>query len=66
MFWEWLERGKEAERGWINAAAFGSGETRREVRKKLKIPVLEIPLSADAFTVTPDTLDFFQTFFLRR
>ena len=66
VFWEWLERGKEAERGWINAAAFGSGETRREGRKELKIPVLGIPLSADALTVTPDTLDFFQTFFLRR
>ena len=65
-FWEWLELGRSAERGWICAAAFGSGETRREVRKKLKLPVLEIPLSADAFSVTPGTLDFFQTFFLRR
>ena len=65
-FWGWIERGRAAEKGWILAAAFGSGETRREVVRKLKIPVLEIPLSADAFTVTPGTLEFFQTFFMRR
>ena len=65
-FREWLELGQSAERGWVNAAAFGSGETRREVRKKLKVPVLEIPLSSDAFSVTAGTLDFFQTFFFLR
>ena len=65
-FWEYVRQGKRADRSWECAAAFGSGETRREVSRGLRVPVLEIPLSADAFTVTPVTLEFFQAFFLRQ
>lgn len=62
-FWEFLKQEGISGRKWIYAAAFGSRETRKEVRRKLGIPVLEIPFSADAFSVTPGTLEFFQKFF---
>lgn len=58
-----LRNRKKAERGWIYAAAFGSAETRREVKRKLRIPVFSIPFIADAFTVTPIVLKFFREFF---
>lgn len=64
--WQWneflgiLKTKKPADQGWIFLAAFGSEETRREVEKKLGVPVFRIPFSADAFQVTSQVMEFFQ------
>ena len=62
-FLVYMKHQKGTEKGWIYAVSFGSMEMRREVTRKLKIPVLDIPFTVDAFTVTPIVLKFFQEFF---
>lgn len=58
-FMEALERGKHLDKSWQYAAAFGSGKTRNMMERRWHTPILEIPPSADAFTVTRADMDFF-------
>lgn len=48
------------DRSWIYAAAFGSGETRRQIEKTFPVSLLRIPASEDAFAVTRADMDFFK------
>lgn len=63
-FWEFYRSGTGAEKkGWIYLAAFGSEETRTEIKKRLRISFLRIPLSVDAFTITGELLLWFDQLF---
>lgn len=62
-FMEILTNGRKGCKGWEYAVVFGSGQTKREIKKKLRIPFYEIPFSVDAYTVDSETLKFFQKFF---
>ncbi len=44
--------------GWLCLAAFGSEESRIRWNKRRRPPVLRIPLSEDAFTVTGPVMEF--------
>lgn len=60
-FWGFVQEGEAAgKKGWLYLAAFGSEETRREIIRRLKIPIERIPLSVDAFTVTRELMDWFE------
>lgn len=58
-FMEALERGKNLDKSWRFAAAFGSETAREQMERRWKTPILRIPASADAFTVTRGDMDFF-------
>ena len=55
-----MELGEELGRGWICLAAFGSEGARREAERKLKIPVIRMPFSADAFRVDRNAMAWFE------
>lgn len=55
----WEERA--AENGWLCLAAFGSEESRKRWNRRRKPTVQRIPLSADAFTVTQQVMEFMET-----
>ena len=67
-FSEWQqERFREFERkkaelgkkSWTSLAVFGSEETRREFKRRFRLRTERIPFSADAFSVTAESRDFF-------
>lgn len=62
-FLHYLKKRSKGENSWIYAAVFGSGETRREVRKKMRASVLQIPYADDAFLITSVLFKFFRNFF---
>ena len=52
-FWEFAEaKESKRNRSWQFFSAFGSEESRKEWNKRRKPEVLQIPFSADAFTIT--------------
>lgn len=54
---------KKAELGkksWTSLAVFGSEETRREFKRRFRLRTERIPFSADAFSVTAESRDFFE------
>ncbi len=60
-FWEFLrQEGKAGKRSWTYLTAFGSEETRIEIVRRLKLPIVRIPLSVDAFTVTREMMRWFE------
>ncbi|MDO4267770.1 MAG: hypothetical protein Q4C73_04790 [Eubacteriales bacterium] len=60
-FLELMQREPVRDRSWIYAAAFGSGEARREWEKAFGRPCIRIPASVDAFAVTRADMEFFRT-----
>ena len=48
------------DRSWSYAAAFGSGETRKEWEKTFRRTCVRIPASEDAFAVTRADMEFFE------
>lgn len=63
-FWEFYKTESKARKnGWIYLAVFGSEETRIEIKKRLKLPFLRIPLSIDAFTITREMMTWFEQMF---
>lgn len=57
---EKLETGGPGSRkDWEYLTVFGSEEIRREIKKKLGLPVRRVPFSLDAFTVTGIDMEFF-------
>ncbi len=55
----WEARARE--NGWLCLAAFGSEDSRIRWNKGRRPKVLRIPLSADAFTVTEQVMEFMRT-----
>lgn len=62
-FLEFEGKGKRAERSWETIAAFGSEEARKNMEKRLGVPVRRIPVSVDAFIVTGEAIGFYQNYF---
>lgn len=50
------ETGKKS---WTSLAVFGSEETRREFKRRFRLSTERIPFSADAFSVTSESRNFF-------
>ena len=46
--------------GWIYTAAFGSEDTRRQIEKQFRIPLIRVPLSVDAFSVDYRSMQWFE------
>lgn len=59
-FLEFEKKGKKPEKSWKTLMSFGSEEARRNAEKRLKIPILRIPVSVDVFAVTGEIIDFYQ------
>lgn len=60
-FWKFRrEEGTAVKESWVYTAAFGSEETRMEIVKRLKLPIVRIPLSVDAFTVDREMMRWFE------
>lgn len=57
---EFLKEKRPGYQSWTYVAAFGSEETRREIKRKLGISVLRIPFSEDVFQITGRTVVFFE------
>ncbi len=55
----WEERAEK--NGWLCLAAFGSEESRLRWNRRRRPTVRRIPLSADAFTVTGEVMEFMKT-----
>ena len=47
-------------KSWNYAVSFGSEDTRRQMRKKLKLPVERIPLSEDPFALNRQMIAYFE------
>lgn len=62
-FLEFEGKGKRAERSWETLAVFGSEEARKNMEKRLGVPVRRIPVSVDAFIVTGEAISFYQSYF---
>lgn len=59
-FWKFYRGEDKAEHsGWIYLTAFGSEETRTEIKKRLKLSIERIPLSIDAFVITREMMAWF-------
>lgn len=54
-----MELGDELGRGWICLSVFGSEGARREAERKLKIPIIRMPFSADAFRIDRNAAAWF-------
>lgn len=54
-----LQKNTAGKKSWMTLAAFGSEETRKEFERRFGIFVERIPFSADAFSVTVESRDFF-------
>lgn len=59
-FRQFVGNGKRKERSWQALAVFGSEEARKNMERKLRIPVRRIPFSADAFVITGELIRFFE------
>lgn len=59
-FLGFAEGGKRADQRLDYFAVFGSGEARKNMEKRLGFPILRIPVSVDAWTVTSESLKFFE------
>ncbi|WP_312432127.1 hypothetical protein [Lacrimispora sp.] len=62
-FLEFERKGKKAEKSWKTLVSFGSEEARKNVEKRLNIPISRIPVSVDVFAVTGEIIGFYQQFF---
>lgn len=63
-FWEFYQKNMKAEKnGWIYLAVFGSEETRIEIKKRLKLSFVRVPLSIDAFTIDREMMTWFDQMF---
>lgn len=60
-FRDFVKKNRDIGDRWSYLAIFGSEETRREFRRRPGIQTIRIPFSADAFSVTRDTVEFFET-----
>ena len=57
---ELLAGEEERRTGWIYMAAFGSEDTRRQIEKQFRIPLIRVPLSVDAFSVDYRSMQWFE------
>ncbi len=62
-FLEFEKREIKAERSWESLVSFGSEEARKSLEKRLKVPVRRIPFSLDPFSVTSETISFYEQLF---
>lgn len=62
-FLEFEKREIKAERSWDSLVSFGSEEARKSLEKRLKVPVRRIPFSIDPFSVTAETISFYEQLF---
>lgn len=62
-FMEFEQKEKKAERSWETFVSFGSEETRKNAERRLKKSVKRIPVSVDPFTVTSETMRFYEQLF---
>lgn len=53
------EKAETGKKSWTSLAVFGSEETRREFKRRFRLSTERIPFSADPFSVTSETRDFF-------
>lgn len=47
-------------KSWNYVVSFGSEETRRQIKKKLKLPIRRIPLSEDPFALNRQLIAYFE------
>lgn len=62
-FLEFEKKGMKAEKSWDSLVSFGSEEARKSMEKRLKVPVRRIPFSTDPFSVTAETISFYEQLF---
>ena len=62
-FLEFEKRGMKTEKSWDSLVSFGSEEARKSLEKRLKVPVRRIPFSIDPFSVTAETISFYEQLF---
>lgn len=62
-FLEFEKRGIKTEKSWDSLVSFGSEEARTSLEKRLKVPVRRIPFSIDPFSVTAETISFYEQLF---
>ena len=53
-------KGEAGYKSWNYAVSFGSEDARRQIRKKLKLPVERIPLSEDPFALNRRMIAYFE------
>jgi hypothetical protein len=62
-FLEFEKRGIKTEKSWNSLVSFGSEEARKSLEKRLKAPVRRIPFTIDPFSVTAETISFYEQLF---
>lgn len=62
-FLEFEGKKNKTEKSWETLVTFGSEEARKNMEKRLKIPVRRVPVSVDAFAITGEAICFYQQFF---
>lgn len=62
-FLEFEKRGIKTKKSWESLVSFGSEDARKSLEKRLKVPVRRIPLSIDPFSVTAETISFYEQLF---
>nr|WP_314462759.1 hypothetical protein [uncultured Clostridium sp.] len=62
-FLEFQKKEIKAERSWESLVSFGNEEARKSLEKRLKVPVRRIPFSVDPFSVTAETISFYEQLF---
>lgn len=62
-FVEFERNRKQADKSWESLLSFGSEEARKNMEKKLRIPVRRIPLSVDPFIITSEIIGFCKQLF---
>ena len=59
-FWDFVREHQLMKESWKYLFTFGSEETRRELERKIKMPLIRIPFSVDAFTIHYKLMLWFQ------
>jgi hypothetical protein len=62
-FLEFEKRGIKAKKSWDSLVSFGSEEARKSLEKRLKVSVRRIPFTLDPFSVTAETISFYEQLF---
>ena len=62
-FLDFERRERKVDKGWDTLVSFGSEEARKNLEKKLREPVGRIPFATDPFSVTAETIRFYEQLF---
>ncbi|MDF2887936.1 MAG: hypothetical protein K0R23_2321 [Lacrimispora sp.] len=62
-FLEFEKREMKVKKSWDSLVSFGSEEARKSLEKRLKVSVRRIPFTLDPFSVTAETISFYEHLF---